>query len=123
MRADRPAERLALQRVRDALVQAALRQPDGERRDADPPVGQDREALREPASALAEQVLLRDAAVAEHQLVRVARAPPELAIGRGGLEPGRVGRHDDRRDAVRPAGRLGRRGDDVERGDRAFRSS
>ena len=50
--------------------------------------------------------------------MRVARPPAELAVGRGGLEPRRVRRHDDRRDAVRPAGRFGRRGDDVERGDR-----
>ena len=121
MRADRPAERLALQRVLHGLVQAALRQADGERGDADPPVGEHGEALREPAPALAEQVLLRDAALAEHQLVRVARPPPELAVRRAGLEPGRVRRHDDRRDPVRPARRLGRRRDDVERGDRRSR--
>ena len=92
--------------------------PTDERGDADPPVREDREALREPAPSLAQQVLLRDAALAERQLVRVARPPSELAVRRGGLEPGRVRRHDDRRDAVRPARRLGRRGDDVERGDR-----
>ena len=41
VRADRAAERLALLRVRDAVVQARLRQADRERRDRDPRAGQD----------------------------------------------------------------------------------
>ena len=53
---DRAAERLALLRVRDRQVEAALDQPDGERGDRDPAVVEGGEELREALPALAEEV-------------------------------------------------------------------
>src|SRR5207244_3694100 len=58
----------------------------------------DREELREPAAALAEQVLCWHAAAVEREAVRVGRVPAHLAVGRLHGETRRACGKDDRTD-------------------------
>ena len=116
--ADRPAERLPLLRVLHRLVDAALRQPDAERRDRDAPLVEDRQELRVAAAPLAEQVLGRHAAVGERQLAGVGGVPADLGVLLRDREPRRARRHDDGRDLLLAAvGRPGDRGDRDQPGD------
>src|SRR5581483_10194767 len=79
VRADRSAERLALARVADALLETAPREPGRERGDRDPPVVEGLEELGVAAPSLAEQVRLRHPASRERDLAGVARPPSDLA--------------------------------------------
>jgi hypothetical protein len=112
--ADRPAERLALVRVPQRVLEAGLDEAGRERGDRDAAVVERGEELGEPAAALAEQVLLRDAAVLERQGMGVGGVPAELVVRRLDCEALDAGRDDDRGDLVV----AGLRGDRDERGDR-----
>src|SRR5579863_3281662 len=71
----RPAELLAVLRVLGRRVVACLREADGESAYADPTAVEDVEELPEPASARAEEILLRHFRILEMQLARIRRAP------------------------------------------------
>ena len=103
---DRLAERLALLRVRQRLVQRALREADAHRRDADAPDVEDVQELLEAVAARAEQVLLRHPAVLERQRPRVRRVPAHLAVRLALLVAGRAVLDDEVRDlaVARPRG-------------------
>ena len=75
---DRLAELLALLRVGEREVVAALREPDAHRGDRDAAAVEDLQELREPLAARAEQVALRHARALEAQLARVGGVPTEL---------------------------------------------
>ena len=75
--------------------------------------------MKKPEPGLPRMLSLRDAAVCELELAERARVQPELLDRLAHVEPGRVGRHQERGDPGGPAlgPRLGVDGDDV--GERA----
>ena len=85
---DRLAERPALLRVGDRLVERALGEADAHRRDADPAAVEDVQELLEAVAAAAEQVRLRDAAVVEGERPRVRGVPAHLPVRLAGLVAG-----------------------------------
>src|SRR5712691_4830820 len=74
---DRPAELLALLRVRERKVVRALCEPDAHRRDGDAAAVEDLHELLEALPSRAEQVPFRHGAVLERQLARVGGMPAE----------------------------------------------
>ena len=105
--ADRLAEGVALLRVLDRLVDAALGEADGQGGDGDPALVEDPQELGEAPAPLAEQVRRRHPAVVEGQLVGVRGGPADLGVGRRDGEARRTGRHDDRWTApCEPSGRV-----------------
>ena len=73
-------ERSALLRVRERLVERALREADCDRGDADPAAVERLQELPKPLPARAEQVLLGDAAVVERERPRVRGVPAHLPV-------------------------------------------
>src|SRR5207245_1079860 len=92
---DRLAERAALLRVGERLVERALGQADPHRRDADAPDVEHVEELLVAAAARAEQVLLGHPALGERERAGVRRIPAHLAVGLALLVAGRAVRYED----------------------------
>ena len=78
--ADRRAERLAFLRVAHRLVDAGLREADGERADRDAALVEGGQELRVAAAALAEHVGRRHPAVLEDELAGVGGVPADLGV-------------------------------------------
>src|SRR5215216_2456975 len=78
---DGTPELLPLLRPSQRLVEARLREPHGEGGYRDPPGVERGEELVEPLSALAEQVLCRDAAVFEVERMLVRGTPAQFFVG------------------------------------------
>ena len=95
---DRPAELLALLRVRDREVEGALREPDGHRGDRDAAAVEDLEELVKALAARAEKVRLWHGAALERQLPRVGCPPAHLLHRLRDDVAGRAVGDDDVRD-------------------------
>ena len=77
---DRPVELLALLRVLDRLVHAALGDPDAAGGDAVAAAVERRHRDLEPVADLAEHLVVGHLDLVERQLGRIGRAQPELAV-------------------------------------------
>jgi hypothetical protein len=88
--ADRTTEGLAGPGIRQRLVEAALRQADGEGGDRDSSLVENLEELRVATPLLPDEVVHRNPAVVEGQPMSVRSVPTDLRVGGRHGEPRRV---------------------------------
>src|SRR5438105_7275948 len=113
---DRLAELLSIARVRDRVIERALRQADHLRADADAPFVQRLDRDLVAFADLAEDVRARDAALVEQQLAGAARADTELVLFFADGEPFDAALDEKRSDAAITGLRIHIREDDEEAG-------
>src|SRR5450759_328439 len=110
----RLAERLALLRVLEGLVEGLLRPADRAERERQPLPGEHAHDLVETAVELAEQRVAGDDHVRESQLAGAGSAPAQLVQLARDLEPRGAGVHHEHRDAAITFLRVGLRREDHE---------